>query len=62
MRLHRLRTLVNEKSVASCQQTRCKLIAKTCYPLCCKLFQQVVTSLQVTRCNKPDFNRLFATS
>ena len=28
---------------------------------CCKLFQQVVTSLQMTNCNKPDFNRLVVT-
>ena len=34
------------------------MIVKTCYPqACCKLFQQVVTSLQQS-CNKPDFNRL----
>ena len=51
------------KSVAILQQfvTRScyKLIAKTCYPqACCKLFQQVVTSLEMTSCNKPDFNRL----
>ena len=43
----------------SCQQTSCKLIVKTCYPqACCKLFEQVVTSLQITSGNKPDFNRL----
>ena len=35
------------------------LVVKTCYPqACCKLFQQVVTSLPMTSCNKPDFNRL----
>ena len=28
---------------------------------CCKFLQQVVTSLQMTSCNKPDLNRLFAT-
>ena len=56
-----LRQLVEDKSVASCQPTCCKLIVKTCYPqACCKLFQQVVTSLQMTSCNKPDFNRLVA--
>ena len=28
-----------------------RLIVKTCYPqACCKLFQQVVTSLQMTNC------------
>ena len=27
---------------------------------CCKLFQQIVTSLQMTSCNKPYFNRLVA--
>ena len=45
MRSHGLRQLVNDKSVASCQQTCCKLIVKivkTCYPqACCRLFQQV---------------------
>ena len=56
MRSHGLRQLVDDKSVASCQQTCCKLIVKTCYQqACCKLFQQVVTSLQMTSCNKPDF-------
>ena len=60
---HGLRTLVDDKSfVASCQQTCCKLIVKTRYPhVCCKLFQQVVPSLQMTSCNKPDFNRFVAT-
>ena len=39
MRSHGLRQLVDDKSVASCQQTCCKLILKTCYPqACCKLF------------------------
>ena len=28
---------------------------------CCNLFQKVVTSLQMTSCNKPDLNRLVAT-
>ena len=28
---------------------------------CCKFFQQVVTSLQMTSCNKLDLNRLVAT-
>ena len=40
----------------------CKLIIQTCYPqACCKLFQQVVTSLQMTSCGKPVVNRLVAT-
>ena len=44
MRSHGLRQLV-----ASCYQTCYKFIVKTCYPqACCKLFQQVVTSLQTT--------------
>ena len=59
MHSHDLRQLVNDKTVESCQQTCCKLIVKTCYPqACCKLFQQVVTSLQMTSCNKPDTNLL----
>ena len=42
----------DKKHIASCQQTCCKLIVKTFYPkACCKLFQQVVTSLQTTSCN-----------
>ena len=46
MRSHDLRQLVDDKSVASCQQTCCKLIVKTCYPqACCKFFQQVVANL-----------------
>ena len=54
--------IVDDKSVVSCQQTCCKLIVETCYPQACyKLFQQVVTSLQMTSCNKPNFNRLVAT-
>ena len=57
MGLHGLRRFVDKKSVASCQLTCRKLIVKTCYPQACyKLFQQVVTSLQMTSCNKPDFN------
>ena len=56
MRSHGLRQLVDDKSVGSSQQTCCKLIVKTCYPqACCKLFQQVATSLQMTSCNKPWF-------
>ena len=62
MRSHALRQLVDDKSVASCQQTCCKLIVKTCYlQACCKLLQQVVISLQMTSCNEPDFNRLVET-
>ena len=54
-----LRQLVDDKSIASYRQPCCKLFIKTCYPhACCKLFQQVVTSLQMKNCNKPDFNRL----
>ena len=54
--------LADVKSLASCQQTCCKLIVETCYPQArCKLFQQVVGSLQMTSCNKPDFSRLLAT-
>ena len=49
MRSHGLRQLVGDKSVASFRQTACcKFIVKTCYPqACCKLFQQVVTNLQI---------------
>ena len=62
MSSHGLQKFVDGNSVASSRQTRCRLIVKTCYPqACCKLFQQVVTSLQMTRCKKPDFNRLVAT-
>ena len=51
MRSHGLRQLVDVKSVASCQQTCCKLIVKTCYPQACyKLFQQVVINLQMKSC------------
>ena len=42
MRFHDLQRLVDDKSVASYQQTCCKLIDKTCYPQAgYKLFQQV---------------------
>ena len=59
MRWHGLRQLVDGKSVGSCQQTCFKLIVQACYPQACfKLFERVVTSLQMTNCNKPDFNRL----
>ena len=54
MRLHGLRQLVDDKSVASCQQTCCKLMVQTCYAqACCKSFQQILTSLQVASWNKP---------
>ena len=44
------------------KQTYCKLIVQTCYQLaCCKLFQQIVPSLQIKSCDKLDFNRLVAT-
>ena len=53
IRSHGFRQLVYDKSVASCQQTCCKLIVKTCYPqACCKLFQQVLANLQMTSYNK----------
>ena len=57
MRSHGLRQLVDDKSVASCQQTCSKLIVKTFSQACCNLFEQVVTSLQVISCNKPDFKQ-----
>ena len=58
MHSYGLRQLVDDKSLASCQQICYKLIVKTCYPqACCKLFQQVVTSLPVSSCNKPDFEQ-----
>ena len=62
MRSHGLLQLVDDKSVASCEQTGCKLIVKTCYPQpCYKLLQKVIKSLQMTSCNKHDFNSLVAT-
>ena len=61
--LHGLRQLVDDNTVASCQQTFWKLIVKTtCYPqACCKLFEKIVTGLQMTIHSKPDFSRLVAT-
>ena len=54
--------LVDDKSVVSCQQTCCKFTVKPCYQQACyKFIQQVVTSLQITSCKKPDFNRLVGT-
>ena len=49
MRSHGLRQLVDNNFVASCRKTCCKMIVQTFYQqACCKLFQQVVTSLQMT--------------
>ena len=51
--------LLSDPTVYSLYCACCKLIAQTCYQqACCKLFQQVVTSVQMTNCNKPDFNKL----
>ena len=69
MRSHGFRQLVTtsllqvvNRFVSNCQQTCYKLIIVTCHQqACCKLFQQVVTSLQMTSCNNPDLNRLVAT-
>ena len=52
MRFHGLRQLADDKSVESCQNL---------LSTCCKLFQQVMASPQMTSCNKPNFNRLVAT-
>ena len=58
---HRLLRLSDNKSAAGCQQAWCKLIVKTFYPQAwCKLFQQLVTSRQISSCNKSDFHRLAA--
>ena len=41
MHSHGVRQFVDDKSVASCQQTCCKFVVKTCYLqelACCKLF------------------------
>ena len=67
--------LVINKPISECVRMACdsllttnllkvvdRLVFKTCYSqACCKLFQQVVTSLQMTSCNKPVFNRLVTT-
>ena len=50
-----LATACDNKFVASCQQTCCELIIST------GLLQLVVRSLQMTSCNKPDFNKFVAT-
>ena len=60
MRSHGLRQFVDDKSVASCRhihllQVNCRNLLST------GLLQQVVTSRQITNCNKPDFNMLVAT-
>ena len=52
MRSHRLLRLDYNKSAAS-------WLFETFYP--CKLFQQLVASLQMSSCNKSDFHRLSAT-
>ena len=50
---HGLRQLVDYEPVTCCQQFCYKSIGKTCYPqVCCKFFEQVVTSLQMITCNK----------
>ena len=57
---HGLHPLVEDKCVESCQQTLlqvdCQNLLST--DLLYKLFQQVVTSLQMTSYNEPDYNRL----
>ena len=49
----------DNKSVASCQQTCCKLIFST--GLLQLISISCITSVQMTNCNKPDCNRLVAT-
>ena len=47
---------VQDKFNFPSSETCSKLIFKTCYPQArCKLFQQVVASLQITSCNKLDW-------
>ena len=56
----------DNQSVASCQHAGLllvgyfnRLVASWLFQqACCNLFQQVVKSLQMTICNKPDLNRL----
>ena len=43
--------------LVACWLSKLVISMQACY----KLFQQVVKSLQMTNCNKPDFNRLVAT-
>ena len=58
MRSHGLRRLVT----TSLLQVVNRLVASWWFQqACCNLFQQIVTSLQLTSCNKPDFNRFVAT-
>ena len=56
--LHELQQLVDKKSATSYQQTCSKLIVKTCYP---QGVAQIVGSLQMTSCYKPDLNRFVET-
>ena len=53
MRSHGLRQLVDDKSVASCQQTCCKVIVKTCYhglaTNCFNKFKGLAASLKMAR-------------
>ena len=60
-RSHVLQQFLEDKSVASHQQTLCKLIVKSCYPQILFGSLQISTSgnnLRMTSCSKPDFNRL----
>ena len=62
MRSNPLLRLDDNKSAASCQQAWCKLIVKTFYPQArCKLFQQLIASLQISSCIKSDFHRFDST-
>ena len=57
MRLHGMRQPVHGKPVASCEQICRKLVLPTCYQQAsCNSFRQIVTSLHVTSCNKPDLS------
>ena len=55
-----MRQLVDDKYVASLSTDLLQVGCQNLLPIqaCCKLFQQIVTSLQMTSCNKPDFDRL----
>ena len=58
MGLHGLRRLVTTNLL----QVVNRLVASWLFQqACCKLFQQVVRSIQMTSCNKPDLDRLVAT-
>ena len=51
---HGLRKLVDDKSVASCQQTSCELLCKLVIQrLAATCLDQVVTILQLISCSKP---------